>query len=524
VQNKLKTYSIATKPCSYVTGSQDHINYVTDESRLTAPMVKRIFFPSDIHQVAGALQSVRRLGESCVVSGGRTGVTGASVPIGSQAVVSLEKMKDLLDFRHDKNSYFIRCQPGMSLKELQQMLANRTLSPVNDLAVAYNEGRIERLWFPVNPTESSAHLGGVVANNASGARTYGYGSTREWVQALKIVLADGDVLELRRGEVFCRSNSFSLCKSDGMEYDLNFVDFDYPQTKCTCGYYMRKDMDLLDLFIGSEGTLGAIVEIELRLDIKPEKSCGVMLFLSDEQEVVDLVSEVNVLGHCVAMEYFDRQSLRLVNESKPGEYNLESWDCCALYLEFMGRESDIRRYLAQLAELVGPYEIVSDWAAYNKRELRMQQEFRHAVPEAVNCLIAERKKSNPKIHKIGTDMAVPLSNLPYIMRYYRRTLQAQQLDAVIFGHIGDGHVHVNILPDTTEDIDKAKQLYLQWAAEIVRSGGAVSAEHGVGRIKKAMLAVQYPKEVLDCMRVIRCAFDPGETLSPGVLVDMLKSC
>ncbi|MBN2712853.1 MAG: FAD-binding oxidoreductase, partial [Planctomycetes bacterium] len=120
--------------------------------------------------------------------------------------------------------------------------------------------------------------------------------------------------------------------------------------------------------------------------------------------------------------------------------------------------------------------------------------------------------------KVGTDMAVPDEKLREVFAMYREGLEKAGLASVVFGHIGNNHVHVNILPADLDELKKAKELYLDWAPKVVEMGGAVAAEHGIGRIKKAMLEVQYPAETLDAMRNIRAAFDPKGTLAPGVLV------
>lgn len=455
-----------------------------------------------------------------MLSGGRTGITGAAAAVGVEAVVSLEKMNRLLDFSHRNGRYYLRCQPGISLQELGAMLNNRTLPQINALTEDYNNAKIPKLWFPVNPTETNAHLGGVVSNNASGARTYGYGSTREWVQGLSVVLSDGSLLELRRGEAFADNTKFHLQRTGGGKVRIDIPEFSYPLTKCTCGYYLHPDMDLVDLFIGSEGTLGAICEIELRLMPKPEKSCSVMLFSESEEQALDLVYELDGHGQCVAIEYFDHSVLQLIKSQHSAKYNLKNWDCCAVYCEFVGSNAEIEKYLRTLAGIAKEHGVRQTWASANARELRMQKDFRHLAPEEVNSIIARRKADNPKLHKIGTDMAVPLSQLRGTVVNYRQALSASGLESVIFGHIGDGHLHVNILPKNYDELVAAKDLYARWAVDIAKIGGAVAAEHGIGRIKKEMLKIQYPPKVVDAMRKIRTAFDSSGVLGPGVLFDI----
>jgi D-lactate dehydrogenase (cytochrome) len=159
------------------------------------------------------------------------------------------------------------------------------------------------------------------------------------------------------------------------------------------------------------------------------------------------------------------------------------------------------------------------WAGFSDKDLEEMKRLRHAVPETVNSIIGRRKVEVPELHKVGTDMSVPLDSLPQMMAFYRRRLDEAGLESVIFGHIGDGHVHVNILPRTAAELDQAEDLYMDFAREAVRLGGSVAAEHGIGRIKRKFLPIQFAEGDLDAMRAVKRAFDPTGLLNPGVLFE-----
>ena len=144
--------------------------------------------------------------------------------------------------------------------------------------------------------------------------------------------------------------------------------------------------------------------------------------------------------------------------------------------------------------------------------------FRHAVPETVNALVAARRAACPGLHKVGTDMAVPDAALVEMFAVYRKGLADVDVPAVVFGHLGNNHVHVNLLPRDLDELARAKSLYAYWARAAVRLGGAVAAEHGIGRLKKDFLAIQFPPETLAAFRRLRRLFDPQGMLNPGVLV------
>ena len=253
-----------------------------------------------------------------------------------------------------------------------------------------------------------------------------------------------------------------------------------------------------------------------------------MAIVADEDKALALVEAARQHPSLPvqAIEYFDHDTLRLLRQKKEEDGpqspipELPSWEGAALYLELAGAEEETEAACEALEELLGAVGSSLDetWAAMEPDELERQKAFRHAVPETVNALIGQRAARFPGLHKVGTDMAVPDLALREIFGIYRRGLREAGLDSVVFGHIGDNHVHVNILPKDLDETKKAKALYLDWAREVVRLGGAVAAEHGIGRLKKAMLELQYPPEVLAAMRAVRRILDPQGVLGPGVLV------
>jgi D-lactate dehydrogenase (cytochrome) len=143
--------------------------------------------------------------------------------------------------------------------------------------------------------------------------------------------------------------------------------------------------------------------------------------------------------------------------------------------------------------------------------------FRHAVPEHVNGIIGRRKRDVPGLHKVGTDMAVPDERLEDALALYRSRLGESGLEHVIFGHIGDNHLHVNILPRSEEELERAMDLYGTFAEEVVEMGGSVAAEHGIGRLKKLFLPIQFDEEELAAMQAVKDVLDPQGLFNPGVL-------
>ena len=237
---------------------EGYAQYLRDESRMAADRVDAIHFPTTAEQVAAAVLAARSAGHKVAVSGARTGITGAAVPLGAQEVISLEQVKPKPVVRRSADGWVVLVGPGTTLAELSDALAHGLCD--------YPDGRPKPpVFYPVDTTETGAHLGGNIATNASGARTLYYGPTRDQVEALTIVTPDGRILELERGQVRAEDGVLVYRREDGSDAPLSLPDLPVPQTKHTAGYRLRRDMDAVDLFVGSEGTLGIVVGATLRL-------------------------------------------------------------------------------------------------------------------------------------------------------------------------------------------------------------------------------------------------------------------
>lgn len=497
------------------TFSESHRDYLHDESRLSGS-AQFIAFPCTEQEVVGVVGSSSKAGGAITVQGARTGISGGAVPKGG-CIINLSRLNEVHLDPYDKG--LLTAQPGALLTEVR--------------AVAEEH----HLFFPPDPTETSASIGGMIAANASGAMSYYYGPTRKWVEALRVVLADGSVLVLRRGDQQVAGRRFTLTTQAGRVMSGELPGYTMPPVKSAAGYYAASEMDLIDLFIGMEGTLGLITEAQLRLIPKPACMCGLTVFLPSQAAALafvrlargEAIAGQNVLPtQPVAIEYFNHDTLNLLRRMKAEGKGAEAVPTLlpryhtAVYLEYHGADEDVVEGAALAAIEAATALGGSDedtWYAANPRDLAPQKAFRHAVPEAVNLLIGERQRSEPAITKLGTDMSVPDAALEAVMAMYQADLASAGLDSVIFGHIGNNHVHVNILPRTMADYHCGKALYQTWARRIVEMGGSVSAEHGIGKLKTSLLALMVGAEGVAQMRDLKRLFDPGMILNPGVLFE-----
>ena len=223
-----------------------------------------------------------------------------------------------------------------------------------------------------------------------------------------------------------------------------------------------------------------------------------------------------------AIEYFDANALRLVRAAAASGVPRPPADesLCAVYTEW-ALTRDLQTPEPLLCRLLAACgsRARDAWTACDAPALEKMKAFRHAVPEQVNACIAERKRTSPGLTKLGTDLSVPDNRLRDVLALYRRDLAAVGFEQVIFGHIGDNHLHVNILPRDANEYETGRALYRAWAEQVVAWGGSVSAEHGIGRLKKPLLAAQYGMEGIAAMRRVKAIFDPQCRLNPGRLFD-----
>jgi FAD/FMN-containing dehydrogenase len=408
---------------------------------------------------AELLQAIAR-GNPITVVGARTGLTGGCVPQEGWAV-SLEKFQ-----RFEICPGRAIVGAGVSLEALQVAAA-----------------RTGQFYAP-DPTERTASVGGSIATNASGSRSFRYGSTRRHILRVRVALMDGRVLDVGRGDK---------------------IDFDVPAlpqpqtTKNTAGYPLAPGMDWIDLFTGSEGTLGIVTEAELQLLLAPRDLLAGVVFFESDQAALDAVDDWRDLPGLRMIEYFAANSLAFLRQSfdETPEYAR-----AALLIE--QENGDVDFWAERVSE--------DSWFATSDQDRERFRRFRHALPELVNDAMRRRG-----FLKLGSDYAVPIARNREMLAFYHGELKRASLDHVIFGHIGDAHVHVNILPNSQAEFDAGQRLMLDFARQAVVLGGTVSAEHGLGKRKAHLLALQYSPEQIESMRAVKRRLDPRWLLNRGNL-------
>ena len=443
---------------------------IADASGFTGD-ADRLIAPRDEAELLEAVRAASDLGMPLTVAGAGTGVTGGGVPKGGWAV-SLRNFSRIEIRRGDATA-----GAGALLRDLH--------------TAAAASGQ----FYPPDPTETAASVGGTIATNASRSRSFRYGATRRWVNRLRVALMDGSCREFRRGE----------------RLDFPLPAISRPDTrKQTAGYFLRPGMDWVDLFIGSEGTLGIVIEAGLELLPAPAALLSGVIFFAEDAKALQFVEESQP-DHLRMLEYLDRPSLDLLRNRFP---EIPARASAALLIEEeLAAEDDpaVDHWLERLQHAGALLD--ASWFATNAADRERFRRFRHSLPELVNDLVRRQG-----LLKMGSDYAVPRVSNAEMLAFYRRRLDTEFPGRyVIFGHIGDAHLHANILPANEEEAARARDLMVEFAREAVRLGGTVSAEHGLGKRKKHLLALQYTPEELAAMQEVKSRLDPQWLLGRDTL-------
>ncbi len=485
-------------------------SYLHDESRMKGE-TEALYFPESFDELVSLVRELAKEEEKFTISSGRTGITGGAVPQGG-VLISLEKMDNILGIEQNEETsrMHLRVQAGV------------TLNSINDFISKYKFINGKEYLFPVDPTEPAACAGGMAAVNASGARSFRNGSLRNHVFAATVILPDGEVLGMTRGMFLAEDDKICFSSIRGKDYELRIEKTSFSDIKNNAGYFYKPGMDLLDLFIGSEGTLGIITEIEVMLVEKRQLEFPFMAFFKDEGSAIDCVQTLRDRQEVLAIEYFGPESIELLKKKQEENPRislpaLKNFYNAALLVDIGLVEGDLENAILALKPVLERHSSSLDdtWDGSINKDSERLKLFRHLVPETINALIGKVNQKHPEIVKLGTDIAVPDNTFREMLSFYRQKLDEAKLQYVLFGHIGDSHVHVNIIPKDPEEYGRGKEIVRQFVIKAVSLGGTVSGEHGIGKIKKPYLELMYSEKDLESMRRVKRFFDPAGLLNSG---------
>ena len=483
--------------------------------------------PRSVDELSACLRSPQRL----LVVGAQSSLTGGATPA-NDVVIATELLNTV---RIEAGR--IRVGAGVPLQIVQDTL--------------FRIGR----WLPPVPTYLGAFAGGAVATCAAGAATFKYGTVRRWVDGLTVVLAGGDVIEMTRGQyVASPQGTFEIETSTGLR-SVRLPTLVMPNVpKCSAGYFVKPEMDLIDLFIGSEGTLGAIAEVVFRAAPLPGGLCRAFVPVPTESAAIALVDALRQAAiatwrtrdpngiDIASIEHLDARSIQVVREDgvdrklditlpansaiallidlelAPDVAAADLWRVIELALEPTAVDSPLTRFCRMLHRH-GVMDDAEITLPGDRSRVAAFAELREAVPAGVNRRVALAKQQDGGVSKTAADMIVPYDRFGEMMAVCRRLFAARDLDLAVWGHISDGNVHPNVIPRSAADVEKGRDAILALGAEVIAMGGSPLAEHGVGRnsIKQQLLRQLYGAQGVAGMRAIKLSLDPNGSLASGVI-------
>ena len=500
-------------------------SYLDDAAHYPGGHARGVLRARSTDEISACLRTTHRI----LPIGAQSSLTGGATPFGD-VVLSTDRLNSISIAGEQA-----RVDAGATLQSLQDVLAR--------------SGR----WLPPVPTYLGAFAGGAVATCAAGAATFKYGTVRGWVEGLTIVLAGGDVLTIARGEcVASEEGVFEIETSTGVRI-VRIPDIRMPDVpKCSAGYFLKPGMDLIDLFIGSEGTLGVISQVIFKTASKPGAACRAFVPVPTEAAAIAMTGELRLASQetwraldasgidIAAIEHLDARSLAVIREDgidRRLEIALPSGAAVGLLIDLELPAHDATLWaqlesardpasadtpLLRFCRLLDRHGVLDDTEialpADHARAAAFA-ELREAVPAGVNRRVALARRGDTAISKTAADMIVPFDRFGEMMSECRRLFAKRDLDVAVWGHISDGNVHPNVLPRSAADVQSGRDAILELGTAVIAMGGCPLAEHGVGRnpIKQQLLRQLYGDYGVNAMHAIKLSLDPNGSLASGVI-------
>lgn len=500
-------------------------SHLEDAAHYPGGLATELFAPATEADIA----TVLRERTAVLTIGAQSSLTGGATPMG-ETLLSTARLNAMETIGTDH----VRVQAGVPLAVLDDVLRR--------------EGR----YYPPGPTFTGAFLGGTASTNAAGAATFKYGTTRRWIDALTVVLPSGDVLDIERGSVRAHPQGYFELKLAAGVIRVPVPRYRMPDVpKLSAGYFAAPDMDLVDLFIGSEGTLGVITDLTLRVLPTRPAFCLALVPFDSRPAALRLVAKLRSIAERTwqtkdrdgldvsAVEHFDRRCLEIIREDHLDRQHgvtipddavmallvtieLPAATTPAQAFADIGRTHDADAPdtpLIRFCRLLPSVDAVEIAVPGDHARAAQLLGLREGLPASVNQRIGRAHQQDPRIHKTAADMIVPFDRFEPLLDFYDAEFRRRGLDAAVWGHISDGNVHPNVMPRSYADVESGRDAILTFGREVLKLGGAPLAEHGVGRntLKQRLLVEMYGPEGIEQMRAVKRALDPDWKLAPGVL-------
>jgi len=468
--------------------TETYHEYLKDESRLQGA-ADSISFPESEAEIGRILQVMRKNRMPVTIQGGKTGVVGSAVPVRGH-IMNLARMNKVKSFfAAGQGEAYLKVEPGITLNELRRA-TDRLKTP-------------RAFFWPPDPSETTATVGGVASTAAMGRCFHLYGKSASYVSGIRVMDAAGSIRDLKRGQ--------GAIVIDG------------------------ESKDLLDVYLGGEGMYGVITELTLRLIPKPAEIWGIGFFFEDREDGMSFSDQlkarsIDVEGAKIAaIEYLDRTIIRAL-EMHPGNMtgvkpipDMTPPVSAIVYVEIHGDQQESIEELAESIVRIGSnfkVDPAKTWAFSGEPEIDKIGSFLHAAAETAILQIAKVRSEDSRITKLGLDFSLQGEGLKTWIGRIEKSLQKKNLTAVYWGHIGSNRLHVDILPESYEAFVKGKALLEAWAERFPASVGNAVSSYGIGKLKKSIFRKTASKAYIEALLGLKQQLDKHSQWNPGNMIEV----
>ena len=463
--------------------------YLKDESKMRGA-ADSISFPESESEIGNILQVMRQNRMPVTIQGGKTGVVGSAVPSRGH-IMNLSHMTKVKSFFiAEEGEAFLKVEPGITLIELRKAI-DRLETP-------------KAFFWPPDPSESTATVGGIASTDAKGMCSHLYGKSASYILGIRIMNAEGSIRDLKRGQ------------------DVIVIN--------------GESKDLLDVYLGGEGMYGVITELTLRLIPKPREIWGIGFFFEDREDGMSFSDQLNATSFEVqgakiaAIEYLDHTIINALEMHKNNMTRVKHIPDVAthisamVYVEIHGDQEEAIEEIAAAIMVIGSsFNGDSDqtWAFSGEPEIDKMRNFLHAAAETAGLHIEKVRSEDPRITKLGIDISIELDGLKTLVSRIEKTLQEENLKAGYLGHMSSGRLHIDILPGSYGEFVKGKALLETWAERFPASIGNAITSYGIGKLKKSIFLKTVSKAYIENIIQLKKQLDKNSLWNPGNMIEVL---
>ena len=462
--------------------------FLKDESKMRGA-ADSISFPESEAEIGKILQVMRQNQMPVTIQGGKTGVVGSAVPLRGH-ILNLSHMNKVKSFFiAEEGEAFLKVEPGITLNELRKAMERLSA--------------LKAFFWPPDPSESTATVGGIAATDAKGICFHLYGKTVSYIAGIRVMNAEGSIRDLKRGQ------------------DAIVID--------------GEAKDLLDVYLGGEGMYGVITELTLRLLPKPREIWGIGFFFEEREDGMSFSDQLKdtsfeVQGADIAaIEYLDDTIIKALEMYKNNVTRLKHIPDIAppiaamVYVEIHGNQEDAIEEIADALMTIGSNfngDPDKTWAFSGAPEIDRMRSFLHAAAETAILHIEKVRSEDSRITKLGIDISLAGQGLKTWVSRIEKTLQKENLKAVYWGHMGSHRLHIDILPGSYGEYIKGKALFERWAERWPVSLGNAISSYGIGKLKRSIFLKTVSKAYIEALHQLKKQFDEHNLWNPGNMIEV----